>query len=59
MSKKSICFFEYGLAKLYLIFPIFQITRKLMHNDVFVHARSWRNKTARKATKLATFSLLF
>jgi hypothetical protein len=41
--KKKESFFKYGLAKLYLIFPIvriFQITRKLMHNDVFVHAPS-------------------
>jgi hypothetical protein len=32
-----------GIAKLYLIFPIvriFQISRKLVHNDVFVNGRS-------------------
>jgi hypothetical protein len=35
MSKNALLFFKYGLAKLYLIFPIvriFQITRKLVHN---------------------------
>jgi hypothetical protein len=43
MSKSALSFFKYGLAKLSLIFPvvrIFQITRKLMHNDVFVHVCS-------------------
>jgi hypothetical protein len=43
MSKNALSFFEYGIAKLSLIFRIvriFQITRKLMHNDVFVNARS-------------------
>jgi hypothetical protein len=43
MSKNALSFVKYGLAKLFLIFPIvliFQINRKLMHNDVFVHARS-------------------
>jgi hypothetical protein len=43
MSKNALLFFKYGTAKLYLIFPIvciLQITRKLVHNDVFVNARS-------------------
>jgi hypothetical protein len=43
IKKKALLFFKYGVAKLYLIFPIvriFQITRKLVHNDVFVNARS-------------------
>jgi hypothetical protein len=51
MSKNALSFFEYGIAKLSLIFRIvriFQITRKLMHNDVFVNARSWRNGTKLK-----------
>jgi hypothetical protein len=41
MSKNALLLFKYGIAKLYLIFPIvriFQITRKLGHNDVFVNA---------------------
>jgi hypothetical protein len=41
MSKNALLYFKYGIAKLYLIFPIvriFQITRKLVHNDVFVNA---------------------
>jgi hypothetical protein len=48
MSKKRVIVFKYGIAKLYLIFPIvriFQITRKLVHNDLFVNARSRRNRT--------------
>jgi hypothetical protein len=39
---------KHNTAILYLIFPtvrIFQITRKLVHNDVFVNTRSWRNRT--------------
>jgi hypothetical protein len=48
MSKNALLFFKYGIAKLYLIFPIvriFQITRKLVLNDVFVNASSGRNRT--------------
>jgi hypothetical protein len=40
MSKNALSFFKYGVAKLSLIFPfvcIFQITRKLMHNNVFFY----------------------
>jgi hypothetical protein len=39
MSKNALLFFKYGIAKLYHIFPIvrvFQITRKLVQNGVFV-----------------------
>jgi hypothetical protein len=35
VKKTPSCFFKYGLAKVYFIFPIvriFQITRKLMNN---------------------------
>jgi hypothetical protein len=40
MSRNALSFFKYGLAKLFRIFPIvriFQITRKLMRNELMTY----------------------